>query len=99
MADAQSNLSTSFKPEEITILQKRISEIRHQDMALKVTDLRINGGDLEKIGIKKGPQMGYVLKELLEAVIDNPLLNTKEDLKKLALEISKQTEKVDSCNS
>jgi hypothetical protein len=43
--------------------------------------------------------MGYVLKELLEAVIDNPLLNTKEDLKKLALEISKQTEKVDSCNS
>ena len=93
MADAQSNASTSFKPEEITILQKRISEIRHQDMALKVTDLRVNGADLERIGITKGPQMGYVLKQLLEVVIDNPILNTKEDLERLALEIRKQMEK------
>jgi len=62
-------------------------------MALKVTDLRVNGADLERIGITKGPQMGYVLKQLLEVVIDNPILNTKEDLERLALEIRKQMEK------
>ena len=53
MADAQSNPYTSFKPDEITILQKRISDVRHQDMALKVTDLNITGEDLEQLGVGK----------------------------------------------
>lgn len=89
MADAQSNASTSFKPDEITILQKRISEIRHHDMALKITDLKLNGEDLEKVGIPKGPQMGIILKQLLDAVIEDPLQNRKENLEKLALELYK----------
>jgi poly(A) polymerase/tRNA nucleotidyltransferase (CCA-adding enzyme) len=89
MADAQSNPSTAFKPDEITILQNRISEVRRQDMALKVTDLDITGEDLMKIGIKKGPQLGTVLKELLEMVLDDPLLNKKEELLRKAKEIAK----------
>jgi hypothetical protein len=80
MADAQSNPSTAFKPEEITLLQKRISEVRMKDMALKVTDLRVDGEDLVALGIPKGPKVGFILKELLELVIENPLLNSKEDL-------------------
>ena len=88
MADAQSNPYTSFKPDEITILQKRISDVRHQDMALKVTDLNITGKDLGKLGVEKGPKMGEVLRELLERVIDNPLLNTKEKLSEIVKEIN-----------
>jgi len=87
MADAQSNPYTSFKPEEITILQKRISDVRHQDMALKVTDLNITGKDLEELGVEKGPKMGEILRELLERVLDNPLLNTKEKLSEIVKEI------------
>ena len=57
-----------------------MSEIRAKDMALKVTDLAVNGNDLEKIGVKPGPQMGKVLKSLLDIVLEDPLMNTKEKL-------------------
>lgn len=87
LADAQSNPNTSFKPEEITLLQSRISEIRQQDMVLKVTDLKITGTDLFELGIPKGPAMGNILKELLELVIDDPSLNSREGLAKKALEL------------
>ena len=87
LADAQSNPNTSFKPEEITLLQSRISEIRQQDMVLKVTDLKITGTDLFELGIPKGPVMGNILKELLELVIDDPSLNSREGLAKKALEL------------
>lgn len=80
LADAQSNPMTAFKPEEITLLQQRISHVLQEDMALKVTDLKVNGDDLAAIGIEKGPKIGEVLKELLEMVLDDPMLNTKEKL-------------------
>jgi len=88
LADAQSNPMTAFKPEEITLLQKRISAVLQEDMALKVTDLKISGEDLVGIGIERGPQLGKILKELLDMVLEDPMLNTKEKLlenaKKLA---------------
>ncbi|HNR53508.1 MAG TPA: polynucleotide adenylyltransferase, partial [Candidatus Dojkabacteria bacterium] len=59
---------------------KRISEVRAKDMALKVTDLAVNGNDLEKIGVKPGPEMGKVLRSLLDMVLEDPLINTKEKL-------------------
>lgn len=87
MADAQSNPSTAFKPDEITILQKRISEVREQDMALKVTDLDITGEDLMALGVEKGPELGRILNELLDMVVEDPLLNTKEKLLEKAKEL------------
>ena len=89
MADAQSNPSTAFKPDEITILQRRISEVREQDMALKVTDLDITGEDLMELGIEKGPELGRILNELLDMVVEDPLLNTKERLLEKAKELGK----------
>ena len=89
MADAQSNPSTVFKPDEITLLQKRISHVREQDMALKISDLKINGEDLEKLGIEKGPKMGLILQELLDAVVEDPLMNEKEKLSELAVKLNK----------
>jgi poly(A) polymerase/tRNA nucleotidyltransferase (CCA-adding enzyme) len=68
LADAQANPKTAFKPEEITLLQRRISEVLHQDMALKITDLKISGEDLAEIGIEKGPNMGKILRILLDMV-------------------------------
>jgi len=88
LADAQSNPMTAFKPEEITLLQQRISAVLQQDMAFKVTDLKISGEDLVGIGIERGPVLGKILKELLDMVLEDPMLNTKEKLlenaKKLA---------------
>jgi hypothetical protein len=89
LADAQANPATAFKPEEITILQRRISEVRKQDMALKVTDLKVSGEDLMNIGIEKGPEMGVILNELLDMVIEDPSLNRKDVLLKKAADLKK----------
>ncbi|MBD3329570.1 HD domain-containing protein [Candidatus Dojkabacteria bacterium] len=80
VADAASNPKTAFMPDEIEQLQARISEVRQKDMALKVTDLDISGNDLMELGVEKGPEIGRILNELFERVLDDPLLNTKEKL-------------------
>ncbi|MFH1546909.1 MAG: HD domain-containing protein [bacterium] len=83
IADAVSNPKTMFTPKEIELLQQRISEVRAKDMALKITDLALNGNDLEKIGVEKGPQMGEILKKLLDMVIEDPSINEKEKMENL----------------
>ena len=42
--------------------------------------LAINGGDLLQAGVPQGPQIGQMLQQLTELVLDNPQLNTKEAL-------------------
>ena len=49
-------------------------------MALKVSDLDITGEDLKLIGVQAGPAMGKILNALLDIVIEDPLMNTKEKL-------------------
>lgn len=80
IADATSNPKTMFDPEEIKALQTRISEIREKDMALKITDLVINGNDLTKLGFKPSPEMGEILEKLLDVVIEDPKKNDKKFL-------------------
>jgi putative nucleotidyltransferase with HDIG domain len=85
IADATANPKSTFNPVELRILAERISKIREEDMAMKVTDLDINGNDLMKIGIKD-INIGKTLQYLLEEVTDDPLLNKNEDLLRLAKE-------------
>jgi tRNA nucleotidyltransferase (CCA-adding enzyme) len=80
IADAEGNPKSAWDPREIVALEERISAIREQDMALKVEDLSITGHDLAELGIQKGPEMGKILNELLEKVLDDPALNQKEKL-------------------
>ena len=61
--------------------------MRQKDMALKVTDLDVNGEDLITMGIEKGPQIGYILNKLLDIVIEDPLMNDKDKLIEKAREI------------
>ncbi|GIX43334.1 MAG: cytidine(C)-cytidine(C)-adenosine (A)]-adding enzyme [Leptospiraceae bacterium] len=46
-----------------------------------INDLSINGEDLKQLGYS-GKEIGLKLNELLEFVLENPSLNTKEQLKK-----------------
>ena len=48
--------------------------------------LAITGSDLIAAGMKPGKEMGSVLHELLDAVLENPELNKKESLLSLALQ-------------
>jgi poly(A) polymerase/tRNA nucleotidyltransferase (CCA-adding enzyme) len=78
IADATANPHSEFDPTEIAKLQEHISEVLKQDMALKVSDLKVTGDDLAQIGVDRGPQMGEILNKLLDIVIEDPLKNKKE---------------------
>ena len=43
-------------------------------------DLAVDGNDLIKLGFRPGPQLGRILHELLDVVVDEPELNTRDEL-------------------
>jgi tRNA nucleotidyltransferase (CCA-adding enzyme) len=45
-----------------------------------LADLAVDGGDLIELGIAEGPELGRLLDSLLAAVVDDPSLNTREQL-------------------
>src|SRR5438067_2810210 len=56
--------------------------------ALRVGDLAIGGEDVRhELGIPAGPRVGQVLTRLLERVIDDPELNTRNTLIRLSAEV------------
>ena len=59
--------------------------------SLNVTDLAIDGGDLKLLGLEPGPRYGEILRALLDRVIDNPELNERDTLTKLASELASQS--------
>ena len=80
LADAMSNPASEYNPQEIADLQAHISRVLQQDMALKVSDLKITGDDLAQIGVPRGPEMGEILNKLLDLVIEDPLKNERHIL-------------------
>lgn len=61
-------------------------EIKSNQDCVELKMLKINGKDLIQIGFKPGKAMGEVLNRLLEQVLENPLLNEKEILLKMAMQ-------------
>ncbi|MFH1386738.1 MAG: HD domain-containing protein, partial [bacterium] len=62
-------------------LQKRIDKIIAEENALHIRDLKVNGLDvMEALKVKPGPKVGEILDALLEKVLDDPALNTREIL-------------------
>jgi tRNA nucleotidyltransferase/poly(A) polymerase len=57
------------------------------DAPHRISDLAINGGDLRELGFAEGPRVGEVLAKLLERVVDDPTLNTRDRLIELAKEL------------
>lgn len=82
MADSQSDPKSEFKPWVVEALQKRIAKLREQEMALKVTDLELNGRDVIAMGVPEGYNVRVILDYLLDLVVDDPKLNTREVLEK-----------------
>ncbi|GED15207.1 HD domain-containing protein [Aneurinibacillus migulanus] len=66
--------------DKLHIMIGRTKELVETQHPLSVKDLSINGYDLSVIGIEKGKAMGSILAALLEKVLEDPSLNTKEKL-------------------
>lgn len=70
-------------------LRKRIREELERKPAFGPRDLAIDGHDIMKAGVKEGPQIGKILSQLVELVLDSPELNTREQLLALVDNMSK----------
>lgn len=65
-------------------LTDRVKAISEQDCALSLKDLKVNGKDLIAEGIPAGKKLGQILNELFQTVLEDPGMNEKEKLLKLA---------------
>ncbi len=85
IADRKGNGSRDGLPKPIQILQSRIARAIEEENAITVRDLQINGNDLmSRFNLQPGPVIGLVLNDLLEVVLDDPEVNTNEQLMELA---------------
>ena len=71
-------------------LKDRISKETEKNSVLSLKQLAVNGKDLMKNGISAGKDLGFVLNQLLETVLEDPTQNEKEQLIKIALNIYKK---------
>jgi len=87
VADKKANLLTDdFGKENVKEICLNIFKATHESKSggFKITDLEINGNDVMQIlNIPPGRQVGQILNQLLEMVIENPELNNVGSLAKL----------------
>jgi tRNA nucleotidyltransferase (CCA-adding enzyme) len=68
-------------------LQAEVKGILNEKEPLTVRDLAINGRDLINVGIKPSREMGQILGQLLEIVLEKPELNYRDKLLEIAKSI------------
>ncbi len=65
---------------ELIKLKRRVVEELNKKPPFGPKDLALNGHDLMALGIPAGPQMGNIIHHLLDLVVDQPEMNTRETL-------------------
>lgn len=81
---AQSMYEKQQKMDYIEEFENLYQQVLDKGQCVKKKDLAINGRDLIAIGMKPGRQLGEVLDHLFEKVLDQPELNTREQLLSMA---------------
>lgn len=84
LADTTATTGHPYSWPILSELKTRIDAMVEGKQALSVKDLAVNGDDLAAIGVPRSREMGVLLSELLDAVLEDPNLNTKDALLKLA---------------
>jgi putative nucleotidyltransferase with HDIG domain len=78
-------------PQGLADFAARIRSVLQSGRALTVRQLAVNGNDLmEALGIPAGPNVGVILNELLQAVLDDPTLNQRAALLDIAARLHRQ---------
>jgi len=75
-------------PYRLRKYQSMIEEVMRDPISVSM--LAIDGGDIMKITLlQPGPKIGYILNALLQEVLEDPKLNTAENLEKMAENMAK----------
>ena len=67
---------------DIEKFEKVIENFSVEDECFSLKHLKVNGNDLISMGIKPGKQMGEILNNLLSLVVDEQLVNERDELLK-----------------
>jgi len=77
--------------EQNRMIRDRMARILASDAAFKVKDLAIGGADvMDALGIGEGPEVGEILRTLLESVLERPELNNRDSLIALVEKMGKK---------
>ena len=74
--------------ERLRSTYRRAVRIAYRD-AIEIGDLAVDGDDLQRAGVRAGPTLGKILHALVQRVLDDPSLNTRDRLVALALELQR----------
>lgn len=72
-------------PYRLRYLKFLIEKVKREP--IKPTMLKINGNDILDLGVPQGPKIGWILKILLEEILDDPNKNKKDYLLERAKEL------------
>jgi tRNA nucleotidyltransferase (CCA-adding enzyme) len=77
----QADLTGKGRPDYEQAVQ-RLRQLLEQERTQphRLADLAVDGSDLIELGYGEGPELGRALDSLLDAVVDDPSLNTREQL-------------------
>ena len=77
--------------ERVASVYRRASVIAYRD-PIELADLAIDGEDLLREGIARGPALGKILRALLERVVEDPTRNTREELMQHARNLARDAD-------
>ena len=84
--DGQSMYQRQQKQEQLDEMRRLYANVIENGDCVALKDLAVSGSDLIAAGMQPGKQLGAVLKELLEMVLEDPSRNNREYLMKAAFE-------------
>ena len=71
---------------------RRALRIAYRD-PIELADLAVDGEDLLREAIARGPALGKILRALLEWVVDDPARNTRDELMRRAAHLAREAER------
>lgn len=77
---AQSDYQREEKLQKLAYIKEIYDGILNRQECLSLKDLAVTGSDLIALGMPAGKEIGVLLKELLEIVLEEPERNTREEL-------------------
>ncbi len=88
---AQSDYMREEKQNKLARLKELYDEICRRQECVSLKNLAVSGSDLIALGMDPGREIGILLHELLDMVLENPERNTREELLRIS------TEKIKDC--
>lgn len=85
---AQSLYRRREKLEAVEAWDRQYREILARRQCVSLKDLALRGRDLIAAGMKPGPELGAVLQQMLEHVLEAPEDNTREKLSEIFLKVT-----------